>query len=76
MCGVWLGSALVTRYSSLSALLAAAAGPLILFTMGKASYALAALCMATLILVRHRANIDRLLKGAEPKIGKGKEGAA
>ncbi len=69
MCGVWLGSAFVTRYSSLSALLAAAAGPLILFAMGKAAYAVAALVMAALVVIRHRANIDRLLKGEEPKIG-------
>jgi len=69
MCGVWLGSAFVTRYSSLSALLAAAAGPLILFAMGKAAYAVAALVMAALVVIRHRTNIDRLLKGEEPKIG-------
>ena len=33
-CATWLGAAYLTRYSSLSALLAAAAAPLILFSMG------------------------------------------
>ena len=69
---VWLGAAFVTRYSSLSALLAAAASPLVLFAMGRPSYAIAALFMAVLIYVRHRANIERLLSGQEPKIGKKK----
>jgi glycerol-3-phosphate acyltransferase PlsY len=75
-CLTWLGSAFATRYSSLSALLAAAAGPLIFFTMGKVEFALASLFMAVLIFVRHRSNIDRLIKGGEPKIGKSKDKTA
>jgi glycerol-3-phosphate acyltransferase PlsY len=75
-CLTWLGSAFATRYSSLSALLAAAAGPLIFFTMGKVEFALASLFMAVLIFVRHRSNIDRLFKGGEPKIGKSKDKTA
>lgn len=67
---VWLGSAFITSYSSLSALLAAAAAPLIFFAMGKPAYALAAIFMGVLIYVRHKDNIERLLNGAEPKIGK------
>jgi glycerol-3-phosphate acyltransferase PlsY len=76
MCATWLSAAFVWRFSSLAALLAAAAGPLILFAMGKAAYAVAAIFMTALIVVRHRANIERLFKGAEPKIGAGKENAA
>ena len=72
----WLGTAFLTRYSSLSALLAAAASPLILFAMGKPAYAGAALFMAVLIYARHRANIERLLTGAEPRIGKKAEDGA
>jgi glycerol-3-phosphate acyltransferase PlsY len=68
-CMIWLGSARVTRYSSLSALLAAAASPFVLFAMGKPAFAAAAIFMAALIFFRHRANISRLLKGEEPKIG-------
>ena len=72
----WLGAAYLTRYSSLSALLAAAAAPLVLFAMGKPAYAGAALFMAVLIYARHRANIERLFSGREPKIGKKAEDGA
>ena len=75
-CAVWLGCAFLFRYSSLAALTAAAASPLVLFAMGKAAFAVAALFMAGLIFIRHKANIDRLLKGEEPKIGKKSQAAA
>ena len=74
-CGVWLIVAFVLRYSSLAALAAAAASPLILFSMGKAAFAIAALFMAVLIFIRHHANIKRLIDGSEPKIGAGKKDA-
>ncbi len=70
---IWLATAFVTRYSSLSALVAAAATPLVLFAMGKPAFAIAALVMAILIFIRHQENIARLLKGAESKIGRKKD---
>lgn len=70
---IWLFNAWMTRYSSLSALIAAAAMPLVFFTMGKVSFAFAALFMGLLIYIRHKANIARLLAGAEPKIGDKKD---
>ncbi len=72
----WLATAFVARYSSLSALIASAATPLIFFVMGKPAFALAALFMTILILIRHRENIVRLLDGTEPKIGKKAETTA
>lgn len=42
---IWLGAAYLFRFSSLSALLAAAATPLVLFAMGKPAYSIAALFM-------------------------------
>lgn len=66
---IWLTSAKVTKYSSLAALLAAAATPLILFSMGKPAFAIAALFMTILIFFRHHANIRRLIMGDETKIG-------
>lgn len=71
-CAIWLAGAFTTRYSSLAALLAAAASPFVLFAMGKWEFAIAALFMTALIFFRHKANISRLLKGEEPKIGKKK----
>jgi len=70
---IWLATAYVTKYSSLSALIAAAATPFVLFAMGKPAFAGAALFMTALILIRHKDNIMRLLDGAEPKIGAKKD---
>lgn len=72
-CATWLAVAFIGRYSSLAALIAAAATPFALFAMGKPAFSLAALFMTGLIFVRHRANIDRLLRGEEPKIGAAKK---
>lgn len=66
---IWLGAAFAFRYSSLAALIAAAASPFVLFAMGKPAFAIAALFMMLLIFIRHKENIVRLLKGEEPKIG-------
>jgi glycerol-3-phosphate acyltransferase PlsY len=74
-CAIWLACALFFRFSSLAALIAAAASPLALFAMGRLSFALAALFMTVLIFIRHRANIERLMKGEEPKIGAKKAAA-
>jgi glycerol-3-phosphate acyltransferase PlsY len=68
-CATWLAGAYTTRWSSFAALLAATASPVILFVMGKPAFAGAALFMTALIFIRHRPNIERLLKGDEPKIG-------
>ncbi len=73
---VWLATAKITKYSSLSALMAAAATPFILFSMGKPAYSIAALFMAALIFIRHNTNILRLLQGQEPKIGNKTDGDA
>lgn len=72
-CAIWLACAGLMRYSSLAALLAAAASPLVLFAMGRPAFAVAAAIMAGLVIVRHRANIGRLLAGEEPKIGQKKK---
>jgi acyl phosphate:glycerol-3-phosphate acyltransferase len=68
-CAAWLLVAFVTRYSSLSALVASVATPaLLLFQDDKPEAMLAAL-MAALLIYKHRANIQRLMNGEEPKIG-------
>lgn len=69
-CGIWLLTALVSRISSLSALLAAALIPVFAGAMGLWPLAAATGFMAVLIFVRHRPNIARLLDGTEPRIGR------
>ncbi len=67
---IWIGTALVTRLSSLSALCAAILIPIIAYLSGHRDIALMALFMTIIIIIRHKTNIQRLLKGTEPKIGK------
>jgi len=71
----WLAVAKFGRFSSLAALTAAAATPLVFFAMGKITFAGAGAFMAAMIFIRHRENIARLLAGAEPKIGAAKSDA-
>ena len=67
--GIWVVVALVTRYSSLAAIVAALAAPAIaVMILGKSWYALAVLCMALLLIWRHRGNISKLLAGSENRI--------
>jgi glycerol-3-phosphate acyltransferase PlsY len=68
----WFVVALITRISSLSALVAAIAAPIYMFLWGQETFAIATLIIALLVLVAHRDNIKRLLAGTEPRIGKGK----
>jgi len=67
---IWAGVAAVTRYSSLSALVMAALIPLFaLIWLGWKAF-LPLLVMSGFLFYRHRANIQRLREGNEPKIGK------
>jgi glycerol-3-phosphate acyltransferase PlsY len=68
-CAVWLGVAYLTRYSSLSALVASALLPVALAAHGQIPAASLALVMTGLLLWKHTANVKRLLKGEEPRIG-------
>jgi glycerol-3-phosphate acyltransferase PlsY len=68
-CLVWLATAVVTRYSSLSAFFASALTPIVLWAFGHS--ALAALCaiLTLLLFYMHRENIRRLRAGTESRIG-------
>ena len=68
-CAIWLLVALLTRYSSLSALIAAIAIPVGLLASGDGATALLAALLSALLIYKHRANIRRLAAGEEPRIG-------
>ncbi|MBO9474262.1 glycerol-3-phosphate 1-O-acyltransferase PlsY [Shimia sp. R10_1] len=68
-CLTWLVTAAISRISSLSALVAACASGVWMFVLGYGSAVYLALLLATIVLWRHRENIERLQKGEEPKIG-------
>jgi glycerol-3-phosphate acyltransferase PlsY len=69
-CAIWLAIAAATRYSSLSALVASAAIPLLAWGLDTPQSALLLGLMSVLLWIKHRANIARLLRGEEGKIGK------
>jgi len=67
---VWLANAIITRYSSLSALLAAISAPIVAWLTGQPVEILITITLISALLIwRHQANIQRLLAGQEPKIG-------
>ena len=67
-CLTWLATALITRYSSLSALIGVLATPLFLIWFGQWQIAELAIVLAVLVFIAHRGNISRLLNGTESKI--------
>ena len=68
LLAVWLIMAFIFRYSSLAALTAAATIPAYSFFMLSPIYAVFYSAIAILVIVRHKANILRLIKGQESKI--------
>jgi glycerol-3-phosphate acyltransferase PlsY len=71
--GTWLIMAAIFRISSLSALIAALAAPVAAYLFGRTDVAIMAGALTLLIYWLHRANITRLLKGEEPRIGDKKD---
>jgi acyl phosphate:glycerol-3-phosphate acyltransferase len=65
---LWLAVAAATRYSSLAALVACAATPVVLWATSSASEALLFVVLTVLVFIVHRANIARLMSGNEGKI--------
>jgi len=59
----------MTRYSSLAALIAAAATPAVLWWHSDLAEAQLFLLLSALLWIMHRANIARLTQGTESKIG-------
>jgi len=69
-CATWAVIAAVFRISSLAALVAAALSPLAATLLGTPQAMALCVALAFLIGLRHHENINRLLKGSEPRIGK------
>jgi glycerol-3-phosphate acyltransferase PlsY len=68
-CGTWLVVAVITRISSLSALVAAALSSLWLFVFNQGQMLLLVILLTVLVYIRHWANLQRIKAGTEPKIG-------
>jgi len=66
----WIGVLLLSRYSSLGGLAAAAAMPPAAALLGRFDLALHFLGFTLLVFWTHRENIGRLFAGTEPRIGR------
>jgi acyl phosphate:glycerol-3-phosphate acyltransferase len=66
---IWIATATLTRYSSLSALIACVAVPITLLLLGFGDAAIAFSIMSLIVFAKHRANISRLIAGTESRIG-------
>jgi glycerol-3-phosphate acyltransferase PlsY len=68
-CATWAATAALTRYSSLSALVAAVLAPVWAMILGQGAMVALVILLAVLVVLRHTANIARLRAGTEPRIG-------
>jgi glycerol-3-phosphate acyltransferase PlsY len=69
-CLVWLAVAALTRYSSLSALVASSLTPVALYAVSASQDAVLFLLMTAALWWKHRDNLLRLVRGTESKIGR------
>jgi glycerol-3-phosphate acyltransferase PlsY len=68
--GIWLTVVVFTRYSSLAALAAAAAAPILAWwLLGKIEITVVVAVMCAVLIYRHKSNIRKLLAGSEGRIG-------
>lgn len=69
-CATWLVMALIFRISSLSAIVAALLAPVFTYFIYHPHGAAVVAILSVIVIAKHHANIRRLLKGEEPRIGK------
>ncbi len=69
---IWLSVAFLSRTSSLSALVASALSPAVLWFLGLPAHADLLAVMTAILWIKHRDNIARLRAGTEGKIGQKK----
>lgn len=73
---IWVIIVYTTRYVSLGSIIAAAAIPFLIWLFGeRTEYLIIAILAAAFVIIRHKANIERLLKGEELKIKSGSASA-
>jgi len=65
---VWLLVAFLFRYSSLAAICAFIAAPIVAIMIGSDSMVIPAIAITLIVLMKHRSNIKRLVRGEESKI--------
>ena len=66
---IWLATLAISRISSVSSLMSVIAAPLVAWGMGFPQIIAPLLAIAAIVIVQHRENIGRLMRGEEPKVG-------
>ena len=69
-CFVWLFVAVVRKMSSLASLTSSASAPIAAIFLDHPNTILLLVLLMSVVFFRHKQNIDRIIKGVEPKIGK------
>lgn len=68
--GIWAAVLAVTRISSVSSMATVVAAPIAAFAFGHGEIVWPLIAIAAIVLVQHRANIQRLMRGEEPRVGR------
>jgi glycerol-3-phosphate acyltransferase PlsY len=66
---IWVATLASSRISSVSSLVSVIAAPLVAWGMGFPQIVVPLIAIAGIVIVQHRANIGRLMRGEEPKVG-------
>ena len=71
---IWIATLALARYSSAAGITAALMAPVSAAALGRFDLALLFLGFGLLVTWKHRANIDRVFAGTEPRVGSRKDG--
>lgn len=71
--GIWAVTLAVSRISSVSSMTTVIAAPIAAAAFGHTNLIAPLVAVATIVLMQHRANIGRLMRGEEPRVGSGKK---
>jgi glycerol-3-phosphate acyltransferase PlsY len=66
---IWGVTLFLSRISSVSSLVSVVAAPLVAWGLGYPEVIPPLIAIAAIVIVQHRANIGRLMRGEEPKVG-------
>ncbi|MEQ5786920.1 glycerol-3-phosphate 1-O-acyltransferase PlsY [Erythrobacter sp. NFXS35] len=66
---IWAAVLFLSRISSVASIVTVVASPLVAWGLGYPQAIPPLLAIAAIVLVQHRANIGRLMRGEEPKVG-------
>ncbi len=66
---IWVATLAISRISSVSSLASVIAAPLVAWGMGFPQVIAPLIVIAVIVIIQHRANIGRLMRGEEPRVG-------